>query len=124
TACVDVSVKNFEQIKSMDVVMRYDEDVIKFEEIQNINLPQLTQGNFTNPEPGQVRMSYNNPTGATVTDNTTIFEVCYEAVGNNGTSSAFRFTGGDPNPPLEVVNINDESLDVRTSNGSVNVGGE
>src|SRR5699024_9244520 len=33
-------------------------------------------------------------------------------------------TGGDPNPPLEVVNINDESLDVRTSNGSVNVGGE
>ncbi len=122
-ACVDVSVKGFKNIKSMDAVMRYDHNVVSFKEIKNLNLPQLTLGNFTNPEPGEVRLSYNYVNGATVSDNTKIFEVCFDAIGNNGTSSSFRFTGGNPNPPLEAVNTNDEALNVRTQNGSISIGG-
>ncbi len=122
-ACVDVSVKGFTDIKAMDVVMRYDESVLKYKKIKNLNLAQLTQGNFTNPTPGEVRLSYNNPTGASVPDNTKIFQVCFDAIGANGTSSDFRFTGGDPNPPLEVVNMNDEVLNVNVHNGSVTIGG-
>lgn len=122
-ACVDVKVKGFTNIKSMDAVMRYDENVIQFKKIQNLNLPQLTQGNFTNPEPGEVRLSYNYVDGATVSNNTKIFEVCFDAVGNNGTSSQFKFTDGNPNPPLEAVNTDDEALNIRTQHGSVTIGG-
>ncbi len=124
--CVEVSVRGFTDVISMQYTNEWNSDILEFNRIQNFNLPNMTMGNFGTGQTGNGRLtlSYNDPSGQAVTapDNTVIYEVCFDIIGSTGQFSAFEFTS----TPLSIdfigeVDGNDVSLDPVLTSGGVNV---
>ncbi len=90
STCVEVSVSGFNNIASMDVIFEFDPAVLQFVGASNITLPFLGTANFSEIGPGQILLgSWFSllPNGSTVLNGTTIFELCFDAIGADGTSS-------------------------------------
>jgi gliding motility-associated-like protein len=123
TVCVDVSVENFTNIVSMQYSINYDATVLEFDQSQGINLPGLTASNIANPTSGNITLSWlaNDPIGGeTVADGTVIFQLCFTAIGNGGTSSNISFSG----MPVPVEVTNDQGIITPVfDNGTVTVSG-
>jgi gliding motility-associated-like protein len=107
--CVSFSVQNFENVATIDLKIIYDPAVVEFEDIRNINLTGLNRGSFNLFAPGEIRVTWNSPTGGGINrpDGEIIFDVCFTVVGSNGTSTVIDFedaevgiqeSGGDPMP--------------------------
>lgn len=83
--CAEFTVSNFEYIISMQFDIMYDPSVLQFDP-GNINfgncLDGLTVTNF-NPTNGNIRFLYFNPNveGVCCMDGSTIFELCFEVIG-------------------------------------------
>ncbi|MDG1297498.1 MAG: cohesin domain-containing protein, partial [Saprospiraceae bacterium] len=86
--CVDVTASNFDNILAMQFSIEYDETALTFDEIEGINLADLTPTSFGNPTPGVLTLSWFSNSdltnGATVPDGTTIFQICFDAIGSEG----------------------------------------
>ncbi len=86
--CVDVTTVNFEHVLAMQFSINYDETALVFNGIEGINLPDLNLTNFGNPNPGDLTLSWFSSSdlinGATVTDGTTLFQVCFDVIGEEG----------------------------------------
>jgi hypothetical protein len=86
--CVDVTASNFDNILAMQFSIDYDETALTYTGIEGVNLVDLTAANFGNPTPGVVTLSWTSNSdlvnGATVPDGTTIFQICFDAIGSDG----------------------------------------
>ncbi len=126
--CVEVSVRGYTDVISMQYTNQWDPDVLEFNRIQNFNLPNMTMGNFGTGQTdnGRLSLSYNDPSGqpVSVSDNTVVYEVCFDIIGSTGQFSAFEFTSS----PLSIdfigeVDGEDVSLDPVLTSGGVTVTG-
>ena len=128
--CLAFSVDNFDAITGMEFSITYDPTQLQFVDVQNLNLKDLSASSFgrpgegANPE-GAIKVSWLDfaATGVTAADGTVIFEVCFEAIGNGGSSTvtlAPNAEAYDPDDNILVPAINPATV---TIDGGGNGGG-
>lgn len=111
TVCVDVTVGDFENILGIQYTQTWDPTVLKFIELRNFNLPDLGESVFGLPSQhrreGIITLSWFNLTltGVTIPNGTPIYSICFEVIGEIGSSSPIRFS--DIPTAREVVNIDE-----------------
>ncbi len=121
--CLEFSVDNFEDIIGTEVNITYDPTVLEFVSVGGFNLKDLSASSFGEPGTGSnpvgvLKLSWLDfsAVGVTLPDGTVIFEVCFEAIVENGTSIV---TLG-PNP--EAYDPDDNIIVPAINPGTVTVG--
>jgi gliding motility-associated-like protein len=121
--CIAFTVENFENVQTAQFTIEYDQALLSFVDARNFNLPALSNSNF-NDQGGKIVFSW-NATSSPVTraDGTVIFELCFDAIGANG-SVANIVLSDDPISREVVIeeNGNDVIITPVTRNGSVTIG--
>ncbi|MFK7934421.1 MAG: cohesin domain-containing protein [Saprospiraceae bacterium] len=112
--CIPITVENFDSVVVMQMTVSWDPTVLQFANIGMFSLPNLSVSNF-NTQPsglnsGQLSMSYDNANdgGLSVEDGRRIFTICFDLIGENGTSSPISFVDGTPpqGTPIEIIKFN------------------
>ena len=124
TACVRISGKGFTNIISWECNYQYNPALLQFVGLKNINLPNLSNVpnvNYSIPSPGLIVFSWNvSSSGVTRADDVTLFEMCFKAIGANGTNSPVCMT--DSLNPIDIYNAQNVKLGVNKSCGNVRIG--
>lgn len=121
--CMDVQVMGFEKLLSMQYTITWDKNVLQFTELKNFKLPYLDQNDFgTNHTPeGMLTCAWIDESlkGATVADNSSIYQVCFDVKGKAGSSSYFKIT--DRPTSIEVVNLKEKVIPLKKKAGKITV---
>lgn len=121
--CIDVTVKDFQKILSMQYSMKWSPKQLKFKEVRGINLAGLSESNFGNhiTDKGLLTFAWYDPNirGISIPDGTTIYQVCFDVVGAAGAKAYFQFT----NHPtiIEISNAQGNFLDLNGSTGLIKI---
>lgn len=103
--CVEIAVKGYNDIVSAQYSHSWDPELLEFVELRNFGLPSLGAANFNTAQSDMGRMgfSYSDPSGEpfSVSDNTVIYEICFEVLGNPGESALVEFA--DSPTSVDVV---------------------
>ena len=110
--CIDVKVSNFLEIVSMQYSTNWDSKQLEYKGVKNFTVKDLNAKSFGRPasEPNSFRFLWMamdlNP--VSLYDNSTIYQVCFKAIGKSGTTTKVEFT----NKPIvvEVANIKMQKL--------------
>lgn len=125
TKCVPLKVKNFTNVETFQGSIVWDHSVAKFTDLTGFNLPGLSASTFNtaNAENGNMSFLWFDNTGTTpanLPDGSTLFEVCFEAIGAQGETSNVTVS----NTPL-VVQVtkagSQESVDVNLISGKFSI---
>ena len=122
TACVKVTALNFNSMFSTECNFQFDPSVLRYVGPRNFNLPSLDANSF-NLVTGTnvIAFSWNGPAaGTTRADNTTLFELCFKAIGSIGTITPIRIT--DSLNPIDIHNAAGTLFGLNRLNGSVTIG--
>ena len=116
TTCVDVTVSNFENVLSYQFSLLWDPSLIEFVEVTNINLPEANiPDNFGlgGASSGSLFFDWQPSTDYTLTDGTSIFQLCYTPA-----------AGAPPDicSDIEVVDLPIEAEAITTESNGDNVG--
>lgn len=118
--CVPVTVSDFDEITSMMYDLSFDETILQFTSVNVTNnvLPNFGSGQFntSNASNGRISLNWSSNTGATLPDNTVLYELCFRAIGAGTTSISFP-----TNPEPRVQNNNGQTLPFVGNPGSVNI---
>lgn len=121
--CLDVSVRDFRDILSMQYTMKWSPDKLKFNRIDGLNLTGLGSANFGSHASDKGLLTFawfdSNVRGISVPDGTTIYQVCFDVLGNAGDKAWFQFTGYPT-----IIEISDKQgnfLDLKPVNGVVKI---
>jgi gliding motility-associated-like protein len=122
--CVKLTAKDFKSVGTIQFDIIYDPTVLRFKNIGNINLPGFSAASTFLVSPGDLSVSYANAFGVTLPDNTVLFEICFDAIGANGTVSQVQIVEPQsvPPQPLEVGDATGNLLGIGITQGSVKVG--
>ena len=122
TICVAVKATNFSNILTLGGTFQFDPSVVQWIGARNINLPGLDPvANFNFNGTNSVTLSWNGPaTGTTRADNSTLFELCFKAIGQPGTVSPIRLT--DSIAAFELTDTNNMVINTIITNGSARIG--
>jgi len=122
--CMPVTVKNFNTMVSMSYVMHWDTAVLQYQNTKNWNLPDLGASSFNvlPANSGNLLLSWFEQalTGITRPNGSTIYEVCFLAKGNAGSTSMVTIDGVGFPPgggPAEAITLS--SMDVWTPSSGV-----
>jgi|GEM_PF-6232874 len=128
--CVPIVVSGFECINSMQFSINFDEDVLEYNRLGDVNLAGFGSGNLgtLNADDGVLTVVWTDAgaDGETLPDGTTLFELCFNVIGDPGSTGTITF-GGAPlgidieNKDGEVVpaTFGDGVITVVTSSGIV-----
>lgn len=123
TSCLRIRVNDFTDIVGLQFTVNYDPAKLAFESAQNFNLSGLSSsigepGVGNNP-PGQLKVVWfdSNVQGVSLPDGTTLFEICFTPLIENGVDSIFL-------SDWEVVNLDGDDVPPIIVNGSIAVGAE
>lgn len=125
-ACVTVTVDNFDDVQSMEFNIVWDAGLLTFDQTQNYNADLgnlgFGAGSFNLLANGQgqdtLRLVYFDGsalTPVTLADGTTMFDICFDAIGANGTYADVEFLN------LEIGDSNQNTLATYTDCGSVEI---
>lgn len=118
--CVPVKVANFDQVASVQYELNWDPSIISYNSILDgagqplspigagnplglLNPAPPAIGNFgtTNTNNGVLSLSWDNGSGVTLTDQTPVYQVCFDIIGSNGQTSSITYGG-----VIEVTDVN------------------
>lgn len=121
--CLDVTVHDFNQIVSMQYTMNWNPNVLKFEKFGDFQLKDLGESNFnikTAPK-GMIPISWYDQDikGITLADNTSIYQICFEVIGDPGSSSRFILTN-DP-VTIEISDASGQLVELNSRRAKVEV---
>jgi hypothetical protein len=106
TVCMDVSVRDFTNILSMQYSMNWDPKVLQFVKIDKLNLKDLSANSFglNRTEQGKIGTAWfdYDVKSITLSDGTPLYQVCFRAVGEPGAQSQVYFSS-DP-VVIEIAN--------------------
>lgn len=121
TVCVDITVEGFSNINGMGFALEWDQTVVQYLGQQGFNLANFGNSSFNFESPNRLILSWSPTSSQTVADGTSIFQVCYNVIGNCGQDlrSAISFVDGPT--PLEVVGNNNQALSVAVVNGAISI---
>ena len=119
--CLDIISPDFNQIVSMQYTMQWDKKVLKYQGVQNFNVPAMSAANFgprTAPE-GKLTFSWYDPNvrGITLPAGTSLYQVCFDVIGESGSKAFFQFT--DYPTITEIMQSNGTFLDLNWTSGKV-----
>lgn len=119
--CVAITANNFKSIVSMQYSLKWDPKVLKFKDLRNFGLPQLSAENFGRHiiDKGQLTHSWYdaNVKGITKADGEKLYEICFEAIGAPGTKTAVQIV--DAPTSIEIANVNSEFYTLDSTPGMV-----
>jgi len=125
--CLPVGVTNFDDLESIQSSINWDASVLQYDSVTAFNLSDLGVSSFgiTNSGSGLIGFSWNDNdmdpfNGVTVTDGTTIFEMCFTVIGSVNDMTCILF---DDNPiPIEVIQFgNSDNLGLQSEGGKINI---
>ena len=120
--CVPITVMDFDGIAAMQFSLAWDPAVLEFTGTQNFGLTDLTAGSFNidGTANGQIAVAWfdNAAQGITLADGTTIFELCFNVIGANGTNSTITFTD---TPTARELAIASGTIDFQSTDGTITV---
>ena len=127
--CLDVTVENFTDMRSLQFSMAWNPSILDFVEVQNptVELADFSQRNIglTEIDEGRMRASW-NPNALTLEhtlpNGTILFQICFRAVGSSGMTSNVSFSNQPLN--IEVSDASGNFPDVNTTDGQVIIEGE
>ncbi len=118
--CVPIKVANFDQVISFQYELEWDPAIISFVDILdgagqplspigsgnplgllNPNPPAVGNFGTTNTNNGVLSLSWDNGSGVTLSNQTPIYQVCYDIIGANGETSPITYGG-----TIEVADVN------------------
>lgn len=125
--CIPITVNNWADIQSAQSGITWNPAVLTFTGSQNYNLDGLNASslNANNAANGEIRFIWFDNTGSTpstLPNGSTIFELCFDVIGANGTSSDILFTNIAPSFNIEIADSNQQLLPFFTDCGEVTVG--
>lgn len=128
--CIDIKVENFQDVLGMQFSLRWDPNVLAFEEVTNFNLNQLTQSNFGVPPslpeyPDRIRFFWFDPgvIPQTLADDSSIFTICFKVIGQTGSHSPIVFDTDPTDIEVSVGSATDMQVSsAQLYSGSVTVG--
>ncbi len=88
---VDFPVQQFEGIVCLQYTMNYDPNILQFDDIGNLNLPNLNENSFGQPAPGKITFSWLDfsTMGVSRADGESIYSVFFSMAGGAGVSELF-----------------------------------
>ncbi len=121
--CVEYSVQAFTNILSMQYTMTYDPAQLQYDGPGTLSLGGLAASSFSNPNPGEIRISWLDPnvSGVTLANGTVIYELCFTVLGANGTTTPLGYVDQAPGFPIEIVDGDSMEVPFGSSSGSVTI---
>ena len=120
--CIPVTTMDFDGIAAMQFSLAWDPTVLEFTGTQNFGLADLTAGSFNTDGTanGQIAVAWfdNAAQGITLADGTTVFELCFNVIGANGTSTAITFTD---TPTARELATASGTIEFQSTNGMITV---
>lgn len=96
TICLDIAVRDFNNILSMQYSMNWNPKALKFLKVDGLKLKDLSLNNFglNRTDQGKMGTAWFDLAvqGITLPDNTPIYKVCFAAIGEPGTSDQVFFS--------------------------------
>ena len=123
--CLDVTVDNYTDILTWQYSVTWNPSVLSYTGVTGFNLPGLAVSSFGgNTASGTLTASWDDATaqGVTVANGTAIYQICFDVIGSNGSSTQVQF-GGSPTA-IEVTGGAQEVLDADFNAGTVTVQGD
>ena len=121
--CLDVTVAGFTDLIAMQYSMNYDSAVLEFTGAQYFNLINFNNSNIENPSPGALIISSwlsdDLANGTSVSDSTSIYQVCFDVIGGIMTESDIDFT--ESPAPIEIADATHATLSLIGERGIVTV---
>lgn len=121
--CLPVRVEQFEQLIGIQYSLKWDPQLLKFESVQNFNLPGLNAANFgsTAAEEGILTSLWIDAqlTGVSLSDESSLYELCFQAIGAAGSEATIRFSNGPT--VFEVIQVPENFLRLKYANGVVQI---
>ncbi|MFK7978433.1 MAG: MopE-related protein, partial [Saprospiraceae bacterium] len=117
--CLQVSVQGFTNVLAFQYSMNWDAAILGNARVQSFGIGDLSAANFNLVSPGIARVGWDDSsiTGISLTDNTIIFEICFDEIGGNTATSSVQFSD---NPiAIEVINAAGELINPSFNNGEV-----
>ena len=111
TFCLDIEAMNFKNIVSMQYSLRWDPNQLKFIRLDSFALKALSVKNFNinRADKGVLIKSWFDPMiqGINKADGTSIYQVCFETIGETGQTSFIQFSSVPT-----VIEISDPSGEI------------
>lgn len=121
--CIPVTVKDFNQILSMQHSIQWDAKVLRFKQLAGFGVDGMGNKNFGTQRTGEgaLTFSWYDPhlLGVTKPDDFQLYEICFESIGEPGSETSIEITGKPT--MIEIVNASSVFLDLRTQSGKVKV---
>ncbi|MCO6475957.1 MAG: gliding motility-associated C-terminal domain-containing protein [Phaeodactylibacter sp.] len=122
--CIPIRVRGFNNIQSMSFSINYNANELQFTNIANLtaSLPGFTVNNsFGTPgngtSAGVITINWDGAAGVSLPDNTQLFELCFRAMGQDGSCTDINFVG---NPTaIDFRNSFNELLPFAGTEGTV-----
>ncbi|MFN0214447.1 MAG: T9SS type A sorting domain-containing protein [Saprospiraceae bacterium] len=112
--CLSVKAHGFTDITSYQYSLSWDPDVLSFHHTQNFNLQNLTALDFNEYPDDILLAAWASQTGlgVTKTDGTTLYEVCFTAIGALGSSTEVSIGSNFPPSvgPAEAFNFSNQNV--------------
>ncbi len=120
TGCMDVTASNFQDILIMEFSCSWNFNNFQFTEVTNINLPGMTQGDFSASN-GLLTVEFEDASGVSVPDNTVLFSICFEAIGSVGANSTFAFVPIPTNIYVTDTSSGGSHVGMNSTNGTLTI---
>ena len=119
--CVDVTAQGFTNILSFQYSINWDPNVLGNATLQQFNLTGLGTGNFNAEAPGIIRTGWTdaNVTGVTMAEDAVLYQICFDAIGDEAASSTVRFSSIPL--PIEILDDTAEPIAAQFKDGNISV---
>lgn len=120
--CLPVHATGFNNLISAQFSINYNTDELEFVGAEQLNLPNLFLSNIGNPTAGDITFSWltnNFVTGTSMTNNESLFEICFEILADISNSEVY-FSGSPV--PYEITDSTSTTIDANFESGFVNFG--
>ena len=97
--CLPFTTINFDSVETFQGSLMWDPDILEYTGVQNFALPGMSVGSFNTNNTGSGIVSFvwfdaTGVTPASLADNSTIFEICFDVIGSDGETSVVKAFDG------------------------------
>ncbi|MEM1324529.1 MAG: gliding motility-associated C-terminal domain-containing protein [Bacteroidota bacterium] len=116
--CVDVTADDFFAVNEVTFSVNWNPTVFRFDSISNMQLQGISDSDFflTNANTGFFTFTWDDPNGVLLQDGSTLFSICFTAIGSEGSSTPISFTGEPQRIFVSTTSNNDAGLNTRNGN--------
>lgn len=101
TVCIDIKGKNFKNIESFQYIVKWNATVLKWKGLGTVNNIGISAQHISAYGNDGLKISWNDASSKTVADNTTLFQLCFDAIGACKSTTMINIIG-EPGFEIEV----------------------